>query len=64
MTITEAMRAYLRRTMTDYDKTAIRLDAQRAFRLGQTPNFACSHPFDTERGRYWLACYWATGIGE
>lgn len=64
MTLNETMRAYVNRTMTEYDKTAIKQDAQRAFKLGESPADACSHPFATERGRYWLACYWATGIGD
>lgn len=62
MTIEAIAYAYINRPMTDYDKTAICTDAQRAFKLGQTPDEACSHPFATARGQYWLACYCATGL--
>lgn len=48
--------------MTDYEKRSITRDAQRAYRLGMTPNEACPHPFHRPQGLHWFASYWCTGI--
>lgn len=48
--------------MTEYEKRSIRLDAERAFRLGQRPIEACPYSFYTLQGLHWVACYWCTGL--
>lgn len=45
--------------MTDAQKQAIQQDAERAARMGWTPNQMCPHPFASEQGRLWVAAYWA-----
>lgn len=45
--------------MTDQQKAQIQADAERAAQERQTPNVACNHPFSSEQGRYWVACYQA-----
>lgn len=48
--------------MTDYEKSSIKTDAERAFRLGQTVNNACPYSFFSIQGLHWVACYWCTGL--
>lgn len=45
--------------MTEDQKTAIRKDAERAARMGWTPNQMCPHPFASEQGKVWTEAYWA-----
>lgn len=43
--------------MTENQSKAIQQDAERAANMGWTPNQMCPHPFSSEQGRYWVACY-------
>lgn len=43
--------------MTESQKQQIQADAERAAQERQTPNEKCPHPFSSEQGRYWVACY-------
>jgi len=45
--------------MTPEQKESIQIDAERAAREGRTPNERCPHPFSSEQGKWWVACYWA-----
>ena len=45
--------------MTSDQQQSIREDAERAAREGRTPNERCPHPFSSEQGKWWVACYWA-----
>lgn len=44
--------------MTDAQAESIKADAERAARMGWTPNQMCPHPFASEQGRLWVAAYW------
>lgn len=41
------------------EQQAIQRDAETAAHEGKTPNERCPHPFSSEQGKLWVACYWA-----